>query len=713
MTFRQLAAPAFRGILILIVALSLAACSLNLTNPYPPNLQPAAIQAATEPPDATATLPPVQPPARAPVEAQSLTSTPGAAAPARSAEAVPMTAEDAPTATPTPSLAPIEAANIDRLRPATIYPLFRRGLLNRAMWSPDGANIVVETSLGLQVLSATDLQKRFSLPDTRPLYFIETGELLVRSQRALSLLDLGEGGATLLDVPLPGNGSGEPDAYALSPDGATWVSSLDGLTLAVKYLQSGRSLDVAVNTETKILFRVMRMTFAPNGERLFVTLARSDGETEMAVVDTAAWQQIYTIYNVDSTPLFSADSSRMLFESGEILSVAFTGDGKLWNNLALRIEKKISEEQTDILTAGAYAFLDGARQVGVLYNDQLTDRKLPDNRWFPSTLMIFDTDSTQVARYINALPQRVNGFSFAPDGKTFLTTSEDGLLRLFDTESGQELRASEAFDVDHTPQIRGDGRMVAYSLLETVALIDPTTGDELARLGNYPEATHLEARFAGMDTLAIFVETPWRKFLDTYDISSGSFLFRYADLGSCSFNRNGSIMSCFDGVLRFFDMPSGRALLDNIPQGSGFEYATSDSGSRVAYCTVGGQAIYIYEVRLGSSPKLILRGENDICGKLVFTPDENSLISSSGYIWSMKNGKLVRNFPALAGTGPAAVSPNGNLLLVYPRIVDLVIGETPVELQSVPDVQSVIFLRDGTRMLLQTKRGIEIWSIAP
>jgi WD40 repeat protein len=703
-----------RRIVYLIVVFSLAACSLTLPNPYPPNLQPAAIQAATTPPG-TGITPPAALPTRTPDAVTPVQNTPAPDA-RLPVNAIPLTSEtEAVEVSPTPeaTLPAIGADNAPSLRPATIYPLFRRGLLHRAIWSPDGANLVLETSLGLQVLSAQNLEKRFSLPDTRPLYFIDSGELLVRNSRSLSLLDLVEGGATPLEVPLPEESSGEPEAYALSPDGKTWVLSADGVSLTVTDLLNARAETVTLKTQTNIPFRVLRLSFAPDGQRLFATLARTDGETEMAVVDTAAWQQIYTLYNVDSSPLFSADAQRMLFESGEILNVAFTGDGMLWNNMALRIEKKISDSQSDILTAKAYAFFNGGREVGVLYNDQLTDRQLPDNRWFPSTLMIFDTDTTKVTRYVNGLPARITGFSFAPDGERFLTTSEDGVLRVFDTSSEKQLLSSEPYDVDFTPQVRADGRMVAYSLLESVSLTDPATGHELAQLGSYPEATHLEARFAGMDTLAIFVETPWRKFLDTYDIPSGSFLFRYSDLGSCTFNRNGSIMSCFDGVLRFFDMPTGRALLDNIPQGSGFEYSISDSGARVAYCTIGSEFVYLYEVRLGSSPKLIITGKRGVCGKLVFSPDESSLISSSGFVWSVKNGKLLKTFDGLTGGGPAAVSPDGSLLLVYPQIANLLNGEVEGELQSVPGVQSAYFLRDGQHLLLQTNRGIELWAVAP
>ncbi len=692
-----------RRLLSLILTLSLAACGLALPNNYPPYLQPAPTQAT---PPALATGLPSRTPA-----VPTLTPT---TATQRSA-AIPMTSqEDAVTPSATPTALPaIRPVNADRLRPATIYPLFRRGLLRRAMWSPDGLNIVVETSLGLQVLSAGDLQKRFSLPDARPLYFLNSGELLVRDARTLSLLDLKEGGATPLAVPLPEDATAPPDVFALSPDGLTWVTAPDGVSLQVTALSGGSSEPVTLKTETNIPFQVIALNFSPDGQRLFATLSRTDGETEMAVVDTAAWQQIYSLYNADSAPLFSADSQRMLFASGEILNVAFTGDGRLWNNMALRIVKNVSATQTDILTAHAYDFLEGNTQVGVLYTDQLTDRELPDNRWFPSTLMIFDTEATRVVRYVNNLPQRLTGFAFSPDGETFLATSEDGLLRLFNSASGSQLVASEPYDVDNTPQVRADGRLVAYSLLETVALTDPATGRELSRLGSYPEATHLEARFAGMDTLAIFVETPWRTFLDTYDIPSGKFLFRYADLGSCTFNRNGSIMSCFDGVLRFFDMPSGRALLDNIPQGVGFEYTVSDSGSRVAYCTVGGEFVYIYQVRVGSSPKQIITGPRGVCGRLVFSPDETNLISSSGYIWSVSSGKQTGAFDALSGSGPAAVSPDGRLLLVYPQIADLATGKLLAVLQLVPQVQSAAFQRDGQHLLLQTQRGIELWAIAP
>lgn len=679
-----------RSLFYLILPVIFAACSLQMNPIFPKTLQPVVLQSASPAPTALfSDLPSI--PTRVPTQL-----------PARNFSSTP-----APSTVPAVTPLPINGEDAESLHPFAIYPLFRRGLLRSAMWSTDGANLVIETSLGIQVLSFPDLQKRFSIPDAKPLYFLSDHTLLIQNATSLSRLDLNGGGTRPLNLQVPAN------AFALSPDTSTWVTSPNDISLQVEDLQNQSTTTVPLVRTAQMEYRIQYLQYSPDGKRLFVQISRVDGTVELIAFDTSTWKQLYIDYNPTSLLLFSPDGERSLYEHGDTININRLLDGKSWNNLARRIEKNISANQTDILTAKGYSFLAGSERVGVIYNDQWTDKAQKTSRIFPSTLMIYNTDTARAERFINNLPERVSSFAFSPNGENFLTTSLDGIVRLWDTQSGRLVESSDAYDVDPSPQIRSDGQLAAYSLLDSVILVDPISGQQKAAFGSFPEANTLEARFAGNNILAIFVQTPWSNSIEAFDVTSGKLLNRYPDPGSCTFNRNGSVMACFNGVLRFFDIPSGLPLMEQVPQGDGFEYALSGDGNRAAYCTTGSEFVYIFDVRLGSVPKLMLGGQSGVCGKLIFSQDDQQLLSSTGFVWNLSSGALEKTFTPLTGAGPMAISPDGSLLLVYPQMVNLNTGKKLNDMQSVPSVQALYFQPDGRNLLLQTQRGIEYWTVGP
>lgn len=383
--------------------------------------------------------------------------------------------------------------------------------------------------------------------------------------------------------------------------------------------------------------------------------------------------------------------------------------GKNWNSLASRTSKKVTQQEQSILSAAGYGFINSNNKIGVIFNGELSDSRSQQTKYIPAAVMIYDIDTAKIERYINDLPARVEHFAFSPNGETFLTAAKDGVIKLWQTSNGALITSSEPYDSDPAPGIRADGKMAAYAGEESILLVDPVTSQVTGELGEYPGALRLQAKFIASDRLAIFVETSWRRFIDTWDIPSGKFLFRYPDLGSCDFSRSGTLMYCSEGVIKFFDMPTGRALLDLVPQ-RGIAYAFSQDGNRVASCTPGSEFIYVWEVRLGSVPKYTLGGKAGSCGNsLAFSPDGEKLASSSGYYWKVTSGELLSTFEA-AGSGPAEIGPGGDVLLVYPNLVNLLSGETLSPLQTVPDLKGIYFQPDGVHLVLLTRRGIEFWT---
>lgn len=617
-----------------------------------------------------------------------------------------------PTALPTaanPPLPPrIDAQNAAGLRPAAIYPLFRRGLLRSVIWSPDGQNLVADTSLGTQILSAADLKKRFSLPYVHPHYFLADGSLLTLNGSELTRQDLNGGLARVLPIQ-PAQDEQAGSIFALSPDSRTWVTRASDNSLNVLDLQSGEAFTVTLQSKTRIALQIEHLFFTGSGELLFAHARRVDGETEIIALDAATWEQVYELFNTDSIPVFSPDGTRMAFQSGERIVVNLVEDGSNWSGFARSMVQDLPGHD-GLLTAQGFSFIGAADRLGVLYNSAIRDEEAHEMHFLPATLTIYNTSNAAVERVISDLPAHTDQFAFSPDGSLFFTTGPDGILRLWDSVSGRLLKASEPFDTDMHPAVRLDGKQAAHTQDGQVIIEDTASGVVEQTLGEYPAAVRMTSAFNGENILAVSVETPWNRFIDTYDLDNGNFLQRYPDLYGCSFSRSTTLMICPGEVIRFFAMPSGSALLSLVPQSQPLEYAVSQDGRRVASCTLGSEFIFVWEVQLGTIPKYNLGGKRGVCGKLAFSADGRTLASSSGMVWDVESGRELLTFEPV-GDGLMAINAGGTLLVIYPALISLESGDKIGELQAAPDLQALSFQPDGRTLLMQTRRGVELWMI--
>jgi WD40 repeat protein len=162
----------------------------------------------------------------------------------------------------------------------------------------------------------------------------------------------------------------------------------------------------------------------------------------------------------------------------------------------------------------------------------------PDNRYLlcrmgdSSLLRMWDMrKSLEVDKYVQEFrhKDRVRSFAFSPDGKNMVSGSQDETIRIWEVETGRELRQITdnlgwVYSVAYSP----DGRMIVSSSSDdTIRLWDAATGRELRRFqGRTYQAREVKFSPNGKYVLSIgynYVQRVW-------DVASGRELFSYASL---------------------------------------------------------------------------------------------------------------------------------------------------------------------------------------
>lgn len=214
----------------------------------------------------------------------------------------------------------------------------------------------------------------------------------------------------------------------------------------------------------------------------------------------------------------------------------------------------------------------------------------------------------------------VNSLAFSPDGRYALSGGNDGVLRLWDVQNGQEIRS-----------IGGGGWFKKRVRINSVAF-DP------------------EGRFAlygGAD-----------RYVRLWDVTSGkeARTFKAEESGACTvaFTPDGCHVLSGHSFSRKWYL-STRELMARGRAGMGDPLATHPS----AYCP-----IFLWDVQKGNPFIQEFRGHTDAVNAVAVSPDGSLILSASGdktvRLWDASSGKEVRRFEDYPGPIHAvAFSPDG------------------------------------------------------
>ena len=114
------------------------------------------------------------------------------------------------------------------------------------------------------------------------------------------------------------------------------------------------------------------------------------------------------------------------------------------------------------------------------------------------TIRLWNVDTGEEVRRFVGDTDKVNSLAFSPEGKSVLTASDDSTIRLWDVATGTEIRSfhGHLWNVN-SARFSPDGRYVlSAGLDDTVRLWDLKTGGEIRRFEGYAHS----GRFASNTT---------------------------------------------------------------------------------------------------------------------------------------------------------------------------------------------------------------------
>jgi sugar lactone lactonase YvrE len=180
------------------------------------------------------------------------------------------------------------------------------------------------------------------------------------------------------------------------------------------------------------------------------------------------------------------------------------------------------------------------------------------------TMRLWDLDTGEELRRFEADMQEVFSVAFSPDGKRALCGSEDALVRLWDVETGQQLRvfrghSHRVLRVAFSP----DGKRVLSGGSDlTVRVWDAETGRELRRLEPPARGNPLAYSPGGEYGLSEGDDDT----LFLWDLQTGEVLRHFEGhhrmLNSLAFSPDGkrALSGGYDGTMRLWDVAAGAEL---------------------------------------------------------------------------------------------------------------------------------------------------------
>jgi RNA polymerase sigma factor (sigma-70 family) len=426
---------------------------------------------------------------------------------------------------------------------------------------------------------------------------------------------------------------------------------------------------------------------------------------------------------------FSADS-KTLVSGGSDKAIRF------WDVATGRKEREITGHPNIVGQLSLSA--DGA----LLASLGMIEVKAGAGSYFPldNVIRIWDVTTGKELHQLTMPAQqgfrnRLAGFgylTFAADGKTLVTTGQDGLLRLWDAAAGKELRRfSLGTKGASRPALSPDGKTLAVGTI-AIRLIDVASGADVQ-----PPGEHIHGVFATPTTDGKTVITAdGDGIVVNWDVAAARPRRRLA--GSAKristvhvVGDDRQLLSIGeDNVVRLWDLATGEERRRFQLPAAGFGRPAVSRDSRILAVPGKDRTVLLIDVATGNEVGK-LEGHDEWVSGVAFSPDGLSLISwcndHTAHVWDVKTRRKRHQFsfadvrpnrsdgrPVPAPVGPggtrtglgyaAAASPDGQLVAYgsqshYLALHETATGKAVRVLTDLPDGASALAFSPDSRML--------------
>ena len=322
----------------------------------------------------------------------------------------------------------------------------------------------------------------------------------------------------------------------------------------------------------------------------------------------------------------------------------------------------------------------------------------------------------------------VNSVCFSPDGQYAISSSSDGLVKLWEIPQGNEIKTFYGHSLgSYFASFSPDGRYIlSMSADATMRLWDISTGKEYKRFdikscGGYSAEFTKDGKY--------IVSTASENSMKLWDIESGKEIRRYVGHSNWIYSINLSpdnkyiLSSSKDNSVKLWDFNTGEEIRSFYGHKSSVESATFSPTGKYVLSGSSDNTIKMWEV---SNAKLVksLKGHSYYVSSVKFTPNCKNIISgswdSSVKLWDIASGKDIITFKGhLDKVTSISVSPNGRYILSGSydntlKLWDILTGMevTTFKGRSLP-INSVYYINNNKNALsVSNDKTIKLWDLS-
>jgi WD40 repeat protein/class 3 adenylate cyclase len=316
----------------------------------------------------------------------------------------------------------------------------------------------------------------------------------------------------------------------------------------------------------------------------------------------------------------------------------------------------------------------------------------------------------------------VNSAVFAPNGQTMLTGSTDKTARLWDIQTGDEVRRFTGHtDLIWAVAFAPDGKHIATASGDTtVRLWDPQSGAEVRRLTGHTGFVDAVAFAPNGQTLLTGSGDASARL---WDVRTGAEILQLSHddtVTGVTFSPDGKLLltNSFDGTARLWDASAGTEIRRFSVKGGGLGVAFSPDGQYILTGSLGGD-VSLWEVATGQLIRT-LKGHTNWTLGVAFSPDGSMASTASddgtARLWDLRTGTELRRLVGQSQyVRAAAFSPDGETILTAgydktARLWDTTPRAGLPRFISTAGVRDGTFSPDGASVLTGSYDGtVQLW----